>query len=121
MLAQPTLCLLSESWTRSAELRSVRTLLEASSEVATLWAPGTRHQSVADTATWAPSLLARKAGALGTAEKMHTTRIATALACHGHIRNSLHADAPPTSAASLASPALHPYSFAGTSLSPAHC
>ena len=122
--AQPTLCVLSEAWTRSAELRSVRTLLEASSEVATLWAPGTRHQSVADTATWAPSLLVRKAGALGTAEKMHTTRIATAAACHGHMRSSLATETPLMTAAGLASAALHVYKFGGTSGAPAraaHC
>ena len=54
-----------------------------------LFAPGTRHQSYADTATWAPPAIGRRMGALGPTESMHAMRLAAAAAIHEHIRDVL--------------------------------
>ena len=56
-----------------------------------MWAPGTRHQSISDTATWVPSPVGRKMGAMGESETMHETRLATAMSCHAHMQRALGA------------------------------
>ena len=84
---QPMLCVLSETWTVNSELSAVRTLLEHSAGLkSTLSVPGTCHQSVSDTSTWAPEVLTRKMGALGATEVPGTARLATAEACHAFLQ-----------------------------------
>jgi len=87
---QPVGCVMSEAWTANKELFAVKAMLRRCPHLlATLCARGSRHQSISDTATWAPGLMAVKMGARGEREDAHATRRAMAEACHVLIQRTL--------------------------------
>mmetsp|Transcript_30607 Transcript_30607/g.50548 ORF Transcript_30607/g.50548 Transcript_30607/m.50548 type:complete len:411 (-) Transcript_30607:236-1468(-) len=92
IVTAPVLSVLSEDWTTNRETAQALVLLENSSRdniVASLWAPGTVHQSFSDTNSWLPSFVAKKMVMRGAEEERFETPREVAKTCASHFERSL--------------------------------